>query len=347
MSTLAGPLFVLIFTLSQAFRDVYFGNVFQRYDFFAVILLAFALSTVIFTVVSLIREPDNFRKLRGQARTIFAANVTTAIAWICFFFALTYIDPAIVNTIHSAMGPLTVVVLGGFGVALAKPGTIGRIEYAGYAGIAASVVALWWVVIGGYSGLPMIDRTASIVGLALLCVSGGSITISLLCCKRLQDRGIGADTVTTVRYVVLIALAGAVLLWKGKLGGIDSARQLVTLSLAATALIALPLYAYQLGIGRTSPLTAQVIRALGPVLVFALEQFDGRTRYSMPTLICILAYSASVILSNIAHGWRGETPRDRTAFSSARRHQSAELENAPRRMVSPPGLPLSRERAEL
>ena len=69
--------------------------------------------------------------------------------------------------------------------------------------------------------------------------------------------------------------------------------------------MALPLA--QLGIGRTSPLTAQIIRALGPVFVFALEQLDGRLHYSLPTLACILFYSASVIVSNIAHGWTDES----------------------------------------
>jgi len=307
MTTLLGPLLVLMFTLSQAFRDVYFGSAFQHFDFFAIILLAFTLSTAIFGVVTLIRAPGNFRKLRGQGFAVLAANVTTAIAWTSFFFALTYLDPAIVSTIHSAMGPLTVVVLGAAGIALAKPKAIGRIEYAGYAGMAASVAALWWVVIAGYSGLPTTNLAASVTGLALLTVSGGSITISLLYCKRLQDRGVGAATVTTVRYGALILLAGALTLWHGGFGGIDTPRQLGTLSLAATALIVLPLYAFQVGIGRTTPLTAQVIRALGPVFVFALEQLDGRMRYSMPTLVCILVYSASVIASNVAHGWRDES----------------------------------------
>ena len=45
---LLGPLLVLIFTLSQSVRDVYFGSVFRRLDFFLVILLAFSWSTVIF-----------------------------------------------------------------------------------------------------------------------------------------------------------------------------------------------------------------------------------------------------------------------------------------------------------
>ena len=306
MASLLGPLLVLTFTLSQAFRDVYFGSAFQRLDFFAVIALTFSLSTLLFAGVALIRAPRNFLKLRGQGGTVLAANLTTAAAWSCFFFALKNLDPAIVNTIHSAMGPLTVVLLGARGVALAKPAPIGRAEFFGYAGIAASVAALWYVVIAGHSGLPVKNLSASVAGLALLSVSGVSITVSLLHCKRLQDRGVGADTLTAVRYIALIALAAAVLAGNGGTTGIASARQLGLLALAATALIILPLYAFQLGIGGTSPLTAQVIRALGPVFVFALEQFDGRMRYSAPTLVCIAIYSASVILCNVARGWAGE-----------------------------------------
>jgi drug/metabolite transporter (DMT)-like permease len=246
---------------------------------------------------------------------VIASNITPALAWTCFFFALTYLDPAIVNTIHSAMGPLTVVALGSAGVALAKPKPLGRVECAGYVGIAASVAALWWVVIGGYSGLPASTLKVSVMGLALLSVSGTSITVSLLYCKRLQDHGIGADAVTAARYIVLIALAAAVVLWRGKTG-IATPREFAVLAFATTALIVLPLFAFQLGIGRTAPLTAQAIRALGPVFVFALEQFDGRLHYSLPTLACILAYSVSVIVSNIAHGWSEDRERGQSARRS-------------------------------
>jgi hypothetical protein len=40
--------------------------------------------------------------------------------------------------------------------------------------------------------------------------------------------------------------------------------------------------------------------------VFALEQLDGRVHYSLPTLACIVVYSASVVVSNIARGWTDE-----------------------------------------
>ena len=48
VAVLLGPFLVLTFCLSQALRDVYFGHVFQQVDFFAVILVAFTLSTLVF-----------------------------------------------------------------------------------------------------------------------------------------------------------------------------------------------------------------------------------------------------------------------------------------------------------
>jgi drug/metabolite transporter (DMT)-like permease len=304
MTLLLGPLLVLAFCLSQALRDVYFGHAFQRVDFFAVILIAFSLSTVIFGVITAIRTPGEFGKLRGHLSTVLAVNVTTALAWTCYFYALTHLEPAIVNTVHSGMGPLTVIALAACGVRLAKPGVLRRAERFAYAGIALSLAALWWAVLSGHSGLPDAGNATNLIGLVLLSISGSSITVSLLYCKRLHDHGVSAEAVTTARYLLLILLAGCVEAYNGGMQGVGGLDHLATLSLAATVLIVLPLFALQVGIAQTAPLTAHVIRSLGPVCVFALQQIDGRLVYSTPTLVCILAYSAAAIASNLAHGWR-------------------------------------------
>jgi drug/metabolite transporter (DMT)-like permease len=303
LGPLLGPVLVLAFCLSQALRDVYFGHVFQDVDFFAVILVAFTLSTLVFGAITALRAPAQFKILRGHLPTVLAMNATTALAWSCYFFALTHLEPSIVNTVHSGMGPLTVVALAACGVRLAKPGVIGRGELWSYGGIALAIVALWWVVLSGRSGLPAGDAATSLLALALLTVSGCSITVSLLYSKRLHDRGVSADAVTAVRYLLLIVLAGCVEAFKGRM--IGDLGELAALSATSTVLIALPLFALQVGIARTAPLTAHVIRSLGPVCVFAMEQLDGRLVYSAPTLICIAAYSAAAIAGNLAHGWRG------------------------------------------
>jgi drug/metabolite transporter (DMT)-like permease len=300
-----GPGLVLLFCVSQAFRDVYFGHVFQGVDFFAVVLLAFLLSTVIFTAIALLRTPGAFGALRGQFRTVLAMNVTTALAWSCYFFALTRLEPSAVNTLHSGMGPLTVMALAAFGARLAKagdkPGEIGWGEYFSHAAMALSLTGLWWVVLSGRSGLASTDAARDLPALALLLVSGSSITVSLLYSKRLHDRGVSAEVVTAVRYVVLILVAGGAVLHKGRLGGIATPGETATLSVLATILIVLPLYALQVGTALTAPLTAHVLRSLGPVFVFALQQLDGRLSHSTPALVCILAYSAAAIAANLAH----------------------------------------------
>ena len=306
LGPILGPLLVLAFCLSQALRDVYFGHVFQGVDFFAVILVAFTLSTLVFGAITVLRTPEQFKMLRDQIPTVLAMNATTALAWSCYFFALTHLEPSIVNTVHSGMGPLTVIVLAACGVRLAKPGVIGRGELWSYGGIALAIVALWWVALSGRSGLPAGDATTSFLALALLTVSGSSITVSLLYSKRLHDHGVSAEAVTAVRYLLLIVLAGCVEAFKGRMAGIGDLGDLAALSATSTVLIVLPLFALQVGIARTAPLTAHVIRSLGPVCVFALEQIDGRLVYSTPTLICIAAYSAAAIAGNLAHGWRDD-----------------------------------------
>jgi hypothetical protein len=311
MSGLLGPFLVLTFCVSQAFRDVYFGHLFQGVDFFAIILLAFVLSTAIFGPLAFVRARPEFAILRANWRTVLAMNLTTAIAWNCYFFGLTHLEPSIVNTIHSGMAPLTAAVMGAFGVALAKPQRLGPWEWASYAGIALSIVALWWVVLSGRSGVAADIGTAALA-LSLLFVSGASITVSLLYAKRLNDRGVGSAAVTAVRYLLIIAVAAGIEIARdgnGSFGGIHGAGDGAILAVAATALIVLPLYAQQEGIARTAPLTAQIIRALGPVFVFALEQIDSRLHYAAAVLVCILAYSLFVVAGNFAHGWRPGGPR--------------------------------------
>ena len=193
MASLLGPAFILTFCVSQAFRDVYFGHVFQTVDFFLVILIAFMLSTVIFTAIARVRTPGEFGKLRRHGTTVLAINLTTALAWSCYFFGLTYIEPSIVNTLHSGMGPLTVIALAAFGAPLAQTGAVRRVEYLGYAGMALALIGLWWVVLADASGLANASPMTNLAGLALLFVSGASITVSLLYCKRLHDAGVGAE----------------------------------------------------------------------------------------------------------------------------------------------------------
>jgi hypothetical protein len=109
----------------------------------------------------------------------------------------------------------------------------------------------------------------------------------------------------------------------GRARGIGSAADLLSLSLAVTALIVLPTFAMQAGGARTTPLTAHVIRSAGPACVFALEQFDQRTSYSRASLAFLAVYSVFVLASNVVDGWRDQPTLVRRASLSSRGSTSA------------------------
>lgn len=161
---LFGPGLVLLFALSQAFRDVYFAHVFQGIGVFTVILLAFSISTLIFGAVALVRAAAQLGAMRREWRAMLWMNATTALAWICYFSSLKHLQPSIVNTLHSGVGPLTVLALSGLGLHIAKPSRVRPAEYLSYAGFAGSLVFLWWVVLAGHSGLRSENMLTSLVG---------------------------------------------------------------------------------------------------------------------------------------------------------------------------------------
>jgi hypothetical protein len=61
----------------------------------------------------------------------------------------------------------------------------------------------------------------------------------------------------------------------------------------------------------TKPLTAQVVRSLGPVVIFALELSDPRIIWSGAALAGIIAYSVFAAAAGLAHGAkkRGQSSR--------------------------------------
>jgi drug/metabolite transporter (DMT)-like permease len=167
---------LLLFAVSQGVRDAFFGNVFQSVSFFLVATLAFTTSTVCFSVLALLQRPRDLRKLFGSPAMFAALNVTTAGAWLSFFFGLQHLEPAAVATLYNGVGPLVVLALAAFGWA---KGQImpSRAERLCYAGVAAALAALAVVVLTNRSGL--LQSSVITRAVALFAVIAGGITIAI------------------------------------------------------------------------------------------------------------------------------------------------------------------------
>ncbi len=304
-SPVVGLLCLLFFALSQGVRDALFGNVFQSVSFFVVAALAFGMSTLIFTGIAAASNPAEFRKLSLHPLRFIFLNVATAIAWLGFFYGLTYLEPAVAATLYNGIGPITVLALAVFGGARTcrLPSAP---EFLCYLGIASALVGLAFVTLTNRSGLQQADTTVQAIALIATVLGGVMITVSHLLARQFNDEGVGSIAVMGTRFFATLVVAIVIVVFGKSSGPHPSWSALPILAVVAFALIAFPSFMLQLGIARASPLAVNVVRALGPVSVFAIQQFDGRLQFSGATMFCISAFCFFAVAASALRGW-GET----------------------------------------
>jgi drug/metabolite transporter (DMT)-like permease len=301
-SSLIGLGCLLFFAISQGARDAFFGNLFQSVSFLLIAVLAFGGSVLVFTAIAFYRKKSNLTRLLESKQEFAALNVTTAAAWLSFFFGLQVLEPAVVATLYNGVGPLAVLGLHAAGCVRTgsrpSPG-----EWVCYTGIAATLIALVVVVLTNRSGLAASDFTVQSGALVAVILGGAVITIGHVVARGFTDRGVGSDAIMGMRFLLALGAAGVLELALGGPSTRPSVDAVLFLAAMAFALVILPSFLLQLGVARASPLAVNVFRALGPVFVFVVQQLDGRLRFSGPTLGCIIVFCVCAISASVLRGW--------------------------------------------
>ena len=301
-SSTVGITCLFLFAVSQGLRDAFFGSIFQSVSFLFVAALAFSLTCILFISASLVRRPQDLKRFAAAPVPFLSLNVTTAAAWLGFFYGLRHLEPAVVATLYNGIGSLVVLLVGQFGWKAAKTET-SFLERLFFAGVATALAALVFVVLSGQSGLPTSGSAADGVAIAVVMVAGSMITIGHMIARWFNDAGVHSDAVQGMRFLLTLIAAVILEILLGAPAAGPSIEAVPLLAVAAFALIVTPSFLVQLGISRTTPLTVNVFRALGPVFVFGVQQFDGRLRFSGATLLCILAFCVCAIGASVSRGW--------------------------------------------
>lgn len=301
------------FVLCGSLRDVYFSRTFQRWSPLDVAALTFTISTLVFMAVALLRDRHGLLALARWPREIVAINATSAIAWISFFYALQSLEPSLVQVIWAGSGPLTIRTLERAGVLMVAPIRLGPLERWSLAALGL-VVALAGVV--AVLGLSATDSGSAAFGVGLALLSGAAISINLLLCKGLHQRGVSPVPLLSVRFIGVVVAALTLAPFVGTGPSLWQSAALPNVAAAAVLLIVLPLYLNQRGVALASPMTVRVVHAAGPVLVFALQLADGRFSASPWSLAVIIAYSGTATLSAIARQWQVTDDRRRERLTA-------------------------------
>jgi hypothetical protein len=175
-------------------------------------------------------------------------------------------------------------------------------------GLAAALAVLAIVVLTQRSGLPGNAFVPQAVALAVVTGAGAMITLGHMIARWFNDAGVHADAVLGTRFLLAIWAAAVLEMVLGTPGARPALGALPFFAAAAFLLIVTPSLLVQLGVSRSSPLAVNIFRALGPVFVFAVQQLDGRLRFSGATLLCIVAFCLCATGASVLRGWHEARP---------------------------------------
>jgi drug/metabolite transporter (DMT)-like permease len=293
---LIGIAFMLGFSSLTAAKEVISGATLQRTDPFLLVFSTFSLTAALFHLYGWSAGQPQAVQAQHR-RDLVMINVASTCSWIFFFYALKYIEPALVTSIITATGPLITL---GLDTLVRRRRTISSADLLAGTAILFSTAYLIWVASSGRSAFSASDRFAVGVALAGCAFSGISVAVTTVYSKRLYDRGWTPSRLMAHRFYLLILTSGVLSLgaddWLGQLR-----RDWLLIGLIACGGVALPLYVLQLGIQRCSPLTVATIIAVGPAFTILFELFDRRLKWSLASFWGVLAL-VSVVLWSTWHG---------------------------------------------
>ncbi|QYD68361.1 hypothetical protein KZJ38_19215 [Paraburkholderia edwinii] len=296
------------------------------------LLISFCVVAGVFLVVARGRLPA------GSRAAIVSVNVWTAVAFICFFFALKHLSPAAVGAIEIGVAVLVAVVAAAWQRrARATSGQASEVRATAEPRSGGRPGAVKLVVCAGIVGgcallVPVeLERAAAaswntIFALIAAAIAGAASTLIIGSFRRLADNGWRPSSILAHRFYLTIAVALAWVWFEGGIvsaGTAGSAGSVAGLALPAPAdaltIVAvaaigvmLPLLLLQFAVRKTDGLTLMICMALQPVLSFMLSMLSPAYDWQPVTLAGTLIV-AGALLFDVFAGRRKLTTRPTSA----------------------------------
>jgi drug/metabolite transporter (DMT)-like permease len=246
-------------------------------------------------------------KVKKGYRFIILSNIATASVVVSFYYALKYVEPAVVSAIQMGIGPVIVLIVT-YIVGLTNKGN--TFAFLTTLGILIGTIILTWATISGKSGIHTDSEVGSslFLGIVLSFLAGiGAVGVTLTS-KKLNNEGWSPIQILSHRFYAVTIITGT-LIFMEKSYQDFSKEELPWLLLITVFGVSMPLFFLQIGIKYSKPIIVMVILALIPAITFFFQLFDSRIQWSNITLVgvcCITVCSIVHIYMEQTQGKKAE-----------------------------------------
>lgn len=255
----------------QAIGKVAYGTWLAAFPSPLFVFFSFTLTAALFLCLS--------RRGIGELawRPLVLLNVATALTFLCFFYALKLIEPAIVGAVEIGIGPVLAVLL--TLVLTGERPSFGRVIVC--IGILCGCGVLAVAALQG-SGFASFGLSAWL-GLAASAAAGLGAVLITMASKTLLGRGWQFGAVLAHRFYLILPVSLVLSVVSGTSGVEWSGGLAATLVAVSIIGVLAPLYLLQVGIGKCDPYTVMVTMSALPILTFAVEGFSPLYTFSWLT----------------------------------------------------------------
>jgi len=293
----------LIFCLISAAFDVYVAFVTQTINTLLVVFYCFTTSAIFFVVCALLHNAGSLlSKIRMHWVIVVVVNVSVLLNWGGLFYALKYLEPAVVGVASVACGPaLTLVIL----MANKRNAKVAFVDAVVSCLVLVSVGIMLFNSFAGDSGIATTTLEERLMGIASVVVCALGTVMYTVFSKELYRRQWSVYEILAVRSVVMV---GACVLAMTALG--ESFRLNAELILPMVLLVVighlLPIYLIQKTIFYLTPIHVSLVLLTLPVFVLLLQYLDDRVEFSIASVTAV-SLIVFLLLGRALYALRRET----------------------------------------
>lgn len=293
----------LMFCLISAAFDVYVAFVTQTLNTMLVILYCFISSALLFVICAICRNWDSlYSKVKGDWRKVVVINLSVLLNWGGLFYALRYLEPAVVGVASVACGPALTLVISFFDKRSVK---------AAFADVLVSCLVLISVGImlfnsfAGDSGIATTTVAQRLLGIVSVVVCALGTVMYTIFSKELFARQWSIYEILAVRNLAMIGVCVIGISLTSV--GFSLDRDLIFPMFVLVVLgHLLPIYLIQKTIYHLTPIHVSLVLLSLPVFVLLLQYLDDRVEFSMASVVAV-SIIVLLLLGRVLYAIRGAT----------------------------------------
>ena len=268
---------LLLSAVLTAFSQVFYANRVQTLHPFLFTGVSFFITTLFFQLVA--SKQKVTVQWKFARAPLVKLNIASVLAFMGFYFALKYIEPAIVSSLEMGLGPLFALLL-----AAGQKGDVDKRQWAVALGTFGACLLLIVSVFTGSSALESWDRN-SVIGIIASIFCGFGAVLCTTYSKQLSEVGWTSSMILAKRFygIILLSLLATYDMLFAYL------TQHITWIAAMTAIgVLLPMYLLQKGIQYCEVFIVMMSLCFIPVFTFIFQLFDSRLHWSNSTFIGVI-----------------------------------------------------------